>query len=80
MTANLVKGVGTCLVTWQFFVRCYDNTYAEHQSPPYLNLAFFTELGRTVPENLLMIVAQRDGRPIAASLIMMDSERMYGRY
>ena len=53
---------------WAFFNRCYRETYRQHHSTPYLNLDFFRAIGRTMPENLLLIVATRDHRPIAASL------------
>jgi predicted N-acyltransferase len=65
---------------WRFFYRCYSNTYREHYSTPYLNVAFFRRIGRTMPENLVMAVAHREGRPIAASLAVRDDTALYGRY
>jgi predicted N-acyltransferase len=65
---------------WAFFCRCYDNTYLEHHSSPYLNRAFFAGLGEQLPESVLMVIAERAGKPIASSLLMRDAERMYGRY
>ncbi len=65
---------------WLFFMRCYESTYAAHGSTPYLNLAFFLELARTMPQALVMVRADRDGAPIASSLLMRDSGRLYGRY
>jgi predicted N-acyltransferase len=65
---------------WAFFCRCYDNTYLEHHSSPYLNRAFFAGLGEQLPESVLMVIAERAGKPIASSLLMRDDERMYGRY
>jgi predicted N-acyltransferase len=60
--------------------RCYRHTYAEHYSKPYLNLDFFRRIGKTMPENLLLVIAERDGRPIAASLVVHDADTLYGRY
>lgn len=65
---------------WRFFKRCYDRTYAEHYSTPYLNLDFFLRIGATMPEKLLLIVAERDGNPIACSLVVHDERTLYGRY
>lgn len=65
---------------WAFFCRCYDNTYAEHHSTPYLNREFFTGLGERLPDSVVMVIAERAGRPIASSLLMRDAQRMYGRY
>lgn len=65
---------------WQFFRRCYDSTYAAHQSTPYLNEAFFRGLGELVPQTCLLTIASRDDKPIASSLLLRDTERIYGRY
>jgi len=65
---------------WVFFNRCYRETYRQHHSTPYLNLDFFRALGRGMPENLVLIVAQRDGHPIAASLNVHNGKRLCGRY
>jgi hypothetical protein len=65
---------------WSFFYRCYTRTYREHHSTPYLNREFFLRIGAAMPENLLLVVARRAGRPIAASFNVHDGERLYGRY
>ena len=67
---------------WLLFARCYKTTYALHHSTPYLNRAFFEELGRVMPEHLVMFVAHdaSDGEAIAASLLFHDDEAIYGRY
>ena len=65
---------------WSFLHRCYRQTYREHQSSPYLNLEFFCRIGKTLPRHMVMIVAERDGAPIAASLNIRDSGRLCGRY
>jgi predicted N-acyltransferase len=65
---------------WAFFSRCYRTTYAQHHSTPYLNRAFFVELGRTMPDGVLMARAQRGGEPVAAALLMRDEQAIYGRY
>ncbi|GAB3544088.1 GNAT family N-acetyltransferase [Noviherbaspirillum agri] len=65
---------------WRFFKRCYDSTYAAHYSTPYLSLDFFRRIGITMPEHLLLIVAERDNKPVASSLVMHDERTLYGRY
>jgi len=65
---------------WVFFNRCYRETYRQHHSAPYLNLDFFRALGLSMPENLALIVALRDGHPIAASLNIHNGNRLCGRY
>lgn len=65
---------------WRFFKRCYDHTYAAHYSTPYLNLDFFQRIGATMPRNVLLIIAEREGKPIAASLSIHTDRVLYGRY
>ncbi|RQR31136.1 N-acetyltransferase [Burkholderia sp. Bp9143] len=71
---------------WRFFSRCYRQTYREHYSSPYLNLDFFRAIGATMPENLLLVIAEADGQPIASSLAVYRRDAngsggtLYGRY
>ena len=65
---------------WVFFKRCYDHTYAMHHSTPYLNLDFFQRIGASMPHNILLIVAEKDGIPVASSLLIHDEQTVYGRY
>ena len=67
---------------WDFFYRCYAQTYREHGSTPYLTRDFFVRMSSTMAENWLLFLASRDGRRIAASLICIDPSRRaaFGRY
>jgi uncharacterized protein len=65
---------------WEFFHRCYRTTYAAHRSSPYLNLDFFLRIGAALPENTAMVLAEREGRPIASALFLADGSTLYGRY
>lgn len=65
---------------WRFFLKCYNNTYREHHSSPYLNLDFFSAIAQSMPQNLLLAVGYRDGRPICSALDVFSPEALYGRY
>jgi len=65
---------------WEFFNRCYRGTYAAHRSSPYLNLEFFLRLGATLPDNVVLVLAEKQGGPIAGSLFLRDATSLYGRY
>jgi uncharacterized protein len=65
---------------WEFFNRCYRRTYAEHRSNPYLNLDFFIRVGAALANNMVLVIAERQSTPIAASLLVKDSGSLYGRY
>jgi predicted N-acyltransferase len=80
ITFRHVPGMQVSPTDWRFFKRCYDHTYAAHYSTPYLNLDFFQRIGATMPENILLVIAEREGRPIAASLLIHTDKTLYGRY
>ena len=58
---------------WAFFYRCYERTYLEHGNAPYLSPDFFRRMARTMAQNWLLFVAERDGQAIASSLIAIGS-------
>ncbi|CAJ0850475.1 GNAT family N-acetyltransferase [Ralstonia flatus] len=84
ITFRHVPGAAATDADWRFFHRCYRTTYREHHSSPYLNLEFFRQIGGTMPENLLLVIASRDGNDIASALLVIDmrpeASVMYGRY
>jgi len=65
---------------WEFFHRCYRNTYRAHASSPYLNLEFFLRLAQSLPECLALVMAEQQGSPVACALFLRDQSRLYGRY
>lgn len=75
-----VAGKDASEADWRFFKRCYDHTYATHYSTPYLNLDFFLRIGASMPDNILLVIAERDGKSIASSLVIHDAHTLYGRY
>lgn len=77
-----LSGLSITDADWDFFYRCYENTYLEHGSTPYLNQAFFIELNKTCPENIHLVIAEENQTPIASSLTIIDKadSRAYGRY
>jgi predicted N-acyltransferase len=75
-----IRGTEIEEADWLFFKRCYDQTYLEHRSSPYLNLDFFLRIGAGMPQNIHLIFAIRNGNPIAASLLIHDEHTVFGRY
>jgi len=85
------RGADISVDDWDFFYRCYARTYREHGNPPYLTRDFFQRMADTLPEAWLLFVAERNGEPIATSLIALSAdvagaggtsgaEVAYGRY
>jgi hypothetical protein len=67
---------------WDFFYRCYQQTYREHHSTPYLSRDFFARMATDMPEHWLMFTALRGEQRVAMSLIALDPVRRaaFGRY
>ncbi|NHZ34267.1 GNAT family N-acetyltransferase [Massilia rubra] len=80
VTMRRVRGADATDADWRLFNRCYQRTYAAHRSSPYLNLDFFQRIGRSMPDNILLVIAEREGRPIAASLVIHSADTLFGRY
>jgi predicted N-acyltransferase len=75
-----VEGRDSTDEDWDHFMRCYADTYARHRSDPHLNRAFFADLRARLPDNLVLIMAERNGTPIASSFCIKDGQRLYGRH
>jgi uncharacterized protein len=65
---------------WDAFWYFYQDTGARKWGRPYLTRAFFSQIGETMREKLLLILALRDGKPIAGALNLIGGEALYGRY
>lgn len=70
------RGVDISTADWDFFYRCYERTYLEHGNAPYLSSDFFERMASSMPENWLLFVAERDGVPMACSLIALSAGRL----
>jgi predicted N-acyltransferase len=73
VTFRWSQGAAITSQDWDFFYRCYERTYLEHGNAPYLNRDFFQRMASTMPENWLLFVAEREGQPIATSLIAIHA-------
>ena len=75
-----IKGADVTAEQWHFFYECYQNTYAEHRSTPYLTPEFFQKIAHSMPQNILLVMAYLDGTPIAGALNIYNQTSLYGRY
>jgi len=79
ITFQHVRGEDISDEQWQFFVRCYQHTHVQYNSPQPLNLEFFRQIGRTMPQHILLIIALRDGQPIAGAINFYNHDTLFGR-
>lgn len=65
---------------WDAFWTFYQDTGSRKWGRPYLTRSFFPLLGEALGERVLLIVAERDGTPIAGALNLIGGDTLYGRY
>jgi predicted N-acyltransferase len=64
---------------WDAFFAFYMDTGSRKWGRPYLTRAFFTEVGRTMPERILLVMTKRAGRWIAGAINFIGDDALYGR-
>ncbi len=71
---DLTEGV------WDAFFSFYMDTGSRKWGRPYLKRAFFSLVGERMGDSIVLLLARRDGRPIAGALNFVGADRIYGRY
>jgi hypothetical protein len=64
---------------WDAFYQFYEDTGARKWGRPYLNRPFFSMIGERMADQVLLIMAKRDGRYIAGALNLLGGDCIYGR-
>lgn len=65
---------------WDAFWRFYQDTGSRKWGSPYLTRAFFDRLHDTMRDDVLLVLALRDGRPVAGALNLIGRDTLFGRY
>ena len=65
---------------WDAFWIFYQDTGARKWGQPYLTRAAFTLFGERMQDQILLVMAYRDGAPIAGALNFVGGSALYGRY
>jgi predicted N-acyltransferase len=64
---------------WDDFHRFYVDTYDRKWGYPYLTRAFFDLLHETMVDDVVLMMAERDGRNIAGALNLRGGDALFGR-
>jgi predicted N-acyltransferase len=64
----------------RFVHEVHARTFHLHGHEPYLNLAFFTEIARTLGDALMVKIAMLGDEPVAASVFFVGEDALFGRY
>ena len=65
---------------WDAFFAFYVNTGSRKWGTPYLTRECFSLLGQSMADELLLVLAKRDGRHVAGALNVIGADTLYGRY
>jgi predicted N-acyltransferase len=65
---------------WDAFWRFYQDTGNRKWGTPYLTRAFFDCAQDTLRDDMLLVLAMNDGRPVAGALNFIGRETLFGRY
>lgn len=65
---------------WDAFWRFYQDTGARKWGTPYLTRQFFDIAQETLRDDMVLVLAERDGRWVAGALNFVGAQALYGRY
>ena len=64
---------------WDAFFHFYIDTGQRKWGTPYLTRAFFAQINENMPDDILLIMAKRDGHYIAGALNFIGGDTLFGR-
>ena len=65
---------------WDYFWRFYQDTGSRKWGSPYLTRAFFDIAHNTLRDDILLVLALSDDRPVAGALNFIGRDTLFGRY
>lgn len=76
---RVLTGADILEAHWHAFFRFYMDTGSRKWGRPYLTRDFFTRIGATMAERIALVMAFRDGEPLAGALNFIGRDALYGR-
>ena len=80
ITFRRIKGGDADGAVWRDVYELISVTFLRRGSLPYFNLEFFNEVSARLPDNVLIVLAEKAGLPIAAAVFFDTASVLYGRY
>lgn len=65
---------------WRDIYPLISQTFMRRGSMPYFNLAFFEQISSSIPDKVLVILAEVSDETIAAAVFFVGKDTLYGRY
>ncbi len=80
ISVDWLTGSDLTEAVWDAFFAFYMDTGSRKWGRPYLTRPFFSMIGETMPERILLVMAKRAGRYIAGAINFVGSDALYGRH
>ena len=65
---------------WKDVYELISITFLRRGSLPYFSREFFEDVSRRIPDNILLVIAEKNRLPIAAAVFYDMDDALYGRY
>ena len=79
LTVDLLTGADIKSAHWDAFFAFYIDTSSRKWGRPYLTREFFDQIGATMAERILLVMARRGDRHIAGAINFLGEDAIYGR-
>jgi uncharacterized protein len=79
ITIHKLTGSDITEDAWDAFFAFYMETGSRKWGRPYLTRSFFSLIGETMPEDVLLVMARRNNRWIAGAINFIGSDTLFGR-
>ena len=79
LTFKALSGADLTREVWDVFYTFYTSTVDRKWGGAYLTPEFFPLLGERLGDKIVLMIAERDGRPIAGALNLRSRDVLYGR-
>ena len=79
ITIHALNGSDITEDAWDAFFAFYMETGSRKWGRPYLTRAFFSLIGESMADDVLLIMARRNGRWIAGAINFIGSDTLFGR-
>jgi len=80
ITFRRLKGHETDAAIWSDIYELISMTFLRRGSMPYFSYDFFLEVSKRLPDNILVVLAEKDRVPVAAAVFYDSGHSLYGRY
>jgi predicted N-acyltransferase len=77
---RVLRGGEMSAEDWDGFHALYCGTFDKRGGIPTLSRGFFEEVGRTMGDSLLLVVAYHQGNLVAAAFNLVGTRSLYGRH